>query len=140
VLGSSVAAKRVWIACGSSLLERRAFENLCDLLGDEGLLIEHAARTLRHRADRLRLVEQLHSHQPPGRSVLFVRRLDRLGGTDQARLCRWLANGRSGADCIVATGRLPRTEGQRFHRRVSVAFRPHLEVAFDAFENEPIPA
>jgi len=139
-MGSRVAAKRVWIACGSSLLERRAFENLCDLLGDEGLLIEHAARTLRHRADRLRLVGQLHSHQPPGRSVLFVRRLDRLGSTDQARLCRWLANGGSGADCIVATGRLPRTQEQGFQRRVGVALRPHLEMVFDALENEPIPA
>jgi hypothetical protein len=136
-VGSS--GKRVWIACGDSSLERRAFNSLCELLGDEGVLIEHAARTLRRHADRIRLVEQLQLHRDLGRSVLFVRRLDRLSAATQARLCHWLASGRSGADCVVATGKLPRgsEEGYGLQKRVETVFRPHLEVGFDAMANEP---
>lgn len=125
--------QRVWIACQSSELERRAIDRLCDLFGEDGLLIEHSALTLLRRTDRIRLVHQLHSHRHLGSRVLLVRRLDRLGASAQTRLCIWLASGQPGADCIVATGRLPRSaaESGRLERRVEAQFKPGVWVGFD---------
>jgi len=129
-------AERVWIACQSSELERQAVVRLCDLLGEEGFLIEHSARSLLRRADRFRLVRQLHSHRHLGRRVLLVRRLDRLGTSDQARLCIWLSGGQPGAECIVATGRLPLLAAKRrgLEGRVERQFKPGLQVGFDTCE------
>lgn len=131
--------KRVWIVCDSSDLERRAIDRLCDVLGDEGLLIEHSAPTLLTRADRIRLMRQLHLHRHLGRRVLLVRRLDRLGAREQSRLCQWLSSGRPGADYIVATGRWPRTaaDKRRLKWRVGTRFKPVVQVEFDADACEP---
>jgi GAF domain-containing protein len=135
--------ERVWIACQGSELERQAVDSLCDLLGEEGFLIEHSARSLLRRADRFRLVRQLQSHRHLGRRVLLVRRLDRLGASEQARLCTWLSGGQPGADLIVATTRLPRLAAARhgLQNRIDRQFKPDLSVGFDTREPafEPAP-
>ena len=123
---------RIWIACQSSELERRATDRLCDLLGGEGLLIEHAAPTLLRRADRIRLLCRLYLHRHLGRRVLVVRRLDRLSPCEQTRLCLWLAS-RPGADWIVVTGRVPELdcERDRLEKQVLRRFKPAIQLGFD---------
>jgi hypothetical protein len=112
--------------------ERHAVLRLDELVGSEGIVIEHSARSLLRRSVRLRLVQELHAHRQSGLRLLLVRRLDLLGRSEQVRLCLWLASGRPGADWIVATGRLPPGEAAslRLETRVANRFKPRFSLSF----------